>query len=302
MRERGFPSHAYNLDVHRCLLDLRRGDWSGATDGLRGLVRGDADPGMLAVYSLPPYARLLARRGSADAEALLEQAWARADQQRLLLGLAFAGAALIEWAWLNDRPDRAAEVLAAWAPHAARPGAEQATGELLRYAARAGLPVPEFPGCPQPWAAGLRGDWREAAQRWQEIGDPYERALELADSGEVEPTMEALRALADLGADAAVRMVRRRLRALGVTRLPRRRHASTRANAAGLTRRQLDVLALLGEGLTNAEIADRLVLSVRTVDSHVAAVLSKLGVRTRREAVRLVSSVAITDSPKVPGP
>ena len=67
-------------------------------------------------------------------------------------------------------------------------------------------------------------------------------------------------------------------------RLPRRSHASTRANPAGLTQRQVDVLALLADGLTNAEIADRLVLSVRTVDTHVAAILAKLGVRTRREA------------------
>ncbi|HVH22238.1 MAG TPA: helix-turn-helix transcriptional regulator, partial [Pseudonocardia sp.] len=66
-----------------------------------------------------------------------------------------------------------------------------------------------------------------------------------------------------------------------------RSHASTRANPAGLTQRQLDVLDLLADGLTNAEIAERLVVSVRTVDSHVAAVLAKLGVRTRREAARL---------------
>ncbi len=293
--ERGFPSHAYNLDVHRCLLDLRRGDWTAAGDGLASLVGGDADPGMLAVYSLPPYARLLARRGDPAAEQLLEQAWARATQQRSLLGLAFAGAALMEWAWLNERPERAAAVLDAWRPHAARPGAEQATAELLRYGARAGLPVEIAPGCPQPWAAGLRGDWAGAAQRWAEIGDPYERALELADSGRVEPTLAALRALEDLGAVAATRIVRRTLRALGVTRVPRRSHASTRANPAGLTQRQLDVLELVAAGLTNAEIADRLVVSVRTVDSHVAAVLSKLGVRTRRDAARM--SVAVADSP-----
>jgi DNA-binding CsgD family transcriptional regulator/tetratricopeptide (TPR) repeat protein len=284
---RGFGSHAYDLAVHRCLLELRRGHWAPAADGLRRLVHGDADPGMLAVYSLPPYARLLARRGDPAAEQLLEQGWQRATQQRLLHGLAFAGTALMEWAWLNDRPDRAAAVLAAWRPHAQRPGAEQATAELLRYAARAGLPVGEFPGCPQPWAAGLRGEWADAAHRWAEIGDPYERALELADSGEVEATVTALRELEDLGAAAAARQVRRQLRALGITRVPRRSHATTRANPAGLTQRQLDVLDLLADGLTNAEIAERLVVSVRTVDSHVAAVLNKLGVRTRREAARL---------------
>jgi DNA-binding NarL/FixJ family response regulator len=77
--------------------------------------------------------------------------------------------------------------------------------------------------------------------------------------------------------------VRRRLRAMG-TRVPRRPAATARGNPAGLTERQMAVLELLSEGLTNAEIADRLVVSVRTVDHHVAAVLGKLGVRSRRDA------------------
>ncbi|MGH3705657.1 MAG: helix-turn-helix domain-containing protein, partial [Agromyces sp.] len=55
--------------------------------------------------------------------------------------------------------------------------------------------------------------------------------------------------------------------------------------------RQVDVLRLVADGHTNAQIADRLVLSVRTVDTHVAAVLAKLGVPTRQDAARLAPEV-----------
>jgi DNA-binding CsgD family transcriptional regulator len=293
--EHGLPSHAYNLEVHRCLLALRRGDWVEAESGLEALVDQDEDPGMLAGHSRPPYGRLLARRGVGGAGQLLALAWERALRQRSLLCLAYAGTALVEYAWLADRPDRAETVLVGWARHAGRPSAEPVHAELLRYAARAGLPVAPFPGCPEPWAAGLAGDWRAAADGWAEVGDPYERALELAESGEPDPTLEALRTLEDLGAHAAVRHVRHRLRDLGVTRVPRRPTAGTRAHPAGLTRRQADVLALLADGLTNAEIADRLVLSVRTVDTHVAAILDRLGVRTRREAAAVARTLDAAD-------
>ena len=47
------------------------------------------------------------------------------------------------------------------------------------------------------------------------------------------------------------------------------------------------MLALVADGLTNADIAERLVLSVRTVDHHVAAILQKLGASSRREAARM---------------
>jgi DNA-binding NarL/FixJ family response regulator len=76
-----------------------------------------------------------------------------------------------------------------------------------------------------------------------------------------------------------------------VSRVPRRPLPRTRANPAGLTDRQVEVPGLLADGLTNAEIADRLVVSVRTVDHHVAAILSKLNVGSRREAARAYALV-----------
>ena len=66
--------------------------------------------------------------------------------------------------------------------------------------------------------------------------------------------------------------------------LPRGPQPATRRNPAGLTGRQAEDLRLLVDGLTNAEIAERLVVSVRTVDHHVSAALQKLGVPSRQAA------------------
>ena len=77
--------------------------------------------------------------------------------------------------------------------------------------------------------------------------------------------------------------------------MPRGPQSATRSNPAGLTARQVEILGLLAEGRTNAEIAERLVVSVRTVDHHVSAVLQKLGLTGRREAAR--AAAALWDDP-----
>src|SRR5690606_2463975 len=101
-------------------------------------------------------------------------------------------------------------------------------------------------------------------------GCPYEVALAMAQSPDPDDLLGALATADRLGAEPLARLLRRRLRTLGVTHLPRGPARATRRNPAGLTARQLEVCRLLGQGLTNAEIAERLVVSVRTVDGHVA--------------------------------
>ena len=106
--------------------------------------------------------------------------------------------------------------------------------------------------------------------------------------GTTAPTDDLLAALAlldALDARAVAAVVRGRLRELGVAGVPRGRSPITRANPGGLTDRQLDVLALLVEGKSNADIAARLVISRKTADHHVSAILGKLDVRSRGEAV-----------------
>jgi DNA-binding NarL/FixJ family response regulator len=83
------------------------------------------------------------------------------------------------------------------------------------------------------------------------------------------------------------------LRSQGERGLPRGPRAATRANPAGLTARELDVLGLIAEGLRNAQIAERLFLSEKTVDHHVSAILRKLGVHSRVEAARAAHRLGV---------
>jgi DNA-binding CsgD family transcriptional regulator len=76
------------------------------------------------------------------------------------------------------------------------------------------------------------------------------------------------------------------MRNLGIRGIPSGAHHSTRANPAGLTRREHEVLLRVGAGMTNAQIADELVISPRTVDHHVSALLTKLGATSRSMAVQ----------------
>jgi DNA-binding NarL/FixJ family response regulator len=86
------------------------------------------------------------------------------------------------------------------------------------------------------------------------------------------------------------------MKELGLRAVPTGARASTRRHPLGLTRREDEVLLLLCEGLSNEQIAERLVLSSRTVDHHVSAVLGKVGVGSRGAAAAQARRMGLVPS------
>jgi DNA-binding CsgD family transcriptional regulator len=140
----------------------------------------------------------------------------------------------------------------------------------------------------------INGDWERAADEWGDWERPYERAMAMSE-GPPEAAIEALTTLDEIGAAPLAARIRRELREKGVTGVPAGPRPSTRANTALLTTRQLEVLRLMAEGLTNIEIADTLFISSRTAEHHVSAVLSKLNASTRDAAVTIAKRLGAID-------
>ena len=298
-RDGDFRVHRYMFAARRFRRMAMRGRWSDAVSGYRQLLDGRGDPGMIGRETLPILARLLVRQDAPGAERILREASEHAERADVLEWLVPTGLARLEHAWLAGDPSLAGGYPRLLLERTDRPGCLVQRGEVLRYLRRLGHPAEPFAGCPGAYDAGLRGDWEAAAAAWAgDDGDPYERALELMESGQVDPTLEALDVLDRLGARPAARLARERLRQLGVRRVPRGPQPTTLANPAGLTPRQAEILDLVALGRSNAEIAGQLHLSTRTVDHHVAAVLQRLGVPTRRAAAEAHEAMSSTP----PGP
>lgn len=290
--EHGIDSLYYQATAFLAQVRCLQGRYAESAD-LATLVVNAPLPA-LPGYALPAYtrnpalttlAKVRARRGDPEVWEPLDEALRRAPAGAHGQRRAPIHAARAEAAWLaGDTPRAAAEASAVY-PEIVALGAPWLIGELAYWQWKAGTPTVPPPRCAAPYAMQIRGEWREAAAAWIDLGCPYEAARALAESGNDAAMRDAIAAMERLGARAAAAAVVRDMRALGLGKIPRGPHAATRANPAHLTARELDVLALIVAGRRNTDIADRLFLAPKTVEHHVSSILGKLGVASRAEAI-----------------
>jgi DNA-binding CsgD family transcriptional regulator/tetratricopeptide (TPR) repeat protein len=277
----------------------KTGRWDEAVSLSERLLRRIVGSTINRLNPLLSLGKIRARRGAEGAWACLDEAAVAADGSGEANWVVPTRLARAEAHWLAGDNDAAARELdladsvsalcdgwdrgeiAVWRRRvgAARPG-KGPTGEGL-----AGE------GLAEPFRLHLDGHGAKAAQLWTDLGCSYEAALTLYDTGDEAALREALGIFTDLGASAAARITRQKMRQLGIRSIPAGPRTATRAHPLGLTRREREVLGLICAGRTNAEIAGELFISAKTVDHHVSAVLAKLGAPTRNvaaaEAVRL---------------
>jgi DNA-binding CsgD family transcriptional regulator/tetratricopeptide (TPR) repeat protein len=278
---RDFDVWRYYLIAWRAKLALARARWDEAAAHAEISLMKECP--FSRIHALVALGLVRARRGDPDPWVLLDEARATALPRQEFQWIGPVTVARAEAAWLEGRPEAITDELEPALGFPLRPGDPYAAA-LAYWSGLAGVEIKLAEGRdPDPYLLQMAGEWKRAAERWHELGCPYDEAIALAESGEADPLRQAHEQLSSLGATQAAAIVARRLRELG-ERVPRGPRPKTSANPAGLTARELEVLELLAEGLPNAEIAERLVVSPRTVDHHVSAILRKLDVRTRGEA------------------
>jgi DNA-binding CsgD family transcriptional regulator len=272
----------------RAMNHLDLGDWAAAEEDAQEISSRQFISDVYRFPALIALARLRLRRGEPDENTPLDAARRLSASLGELQRTVYIAVVLAERCWLNDGgPEEQSEAIALL-----REVRELAKERNTRWVGEnavlwlhiLGEHDPDMSGFSELFRDHCEGRWQAAAAGWEKLGQPYERAMALS-LGDGDAQREALAVFDRLGAVPAASRLRRELRASGARAIPRGPIADTRANVAGLTRRQTRVLELVAEGMTNSEIAERLCISSKTAEHHVAAIMGRFDAGTRREAV-----------------
>jgi DNA-binding CsgD family transcriptional regulator len=274
---------------HYAKVKLHLGDWDKSIKLANSVLNNDSVPHGNRVMPLYVIAIIRARRNDPGSIELLDESFDLATRMGEVEKIVAAGAGRAESYWLQNKMDNIVDEIELMYQRVKNSNNPWAIGEIAFWLWKAGH-LTEIPGkIAEPFLLQIKGKWKEAADEWNKLSCPYEEALALADGNE-DSKREALTILESLGATATINLLKQQMREEGIINIPKGPRKTTKENPAGLTGRQMDVLKLLTEGLSNSEIASRLFISPKTVDHHISAILSKLNLHSRTEAATFAQS------------
>jgi DNA-binding CsgD family transcriptional regulator len=298
--ERDMGSYLRYMESFRARALLDAGRWDDAAAVAADVLRAGSESASTRIAALAVRARVRARRGDPDVWAPLDEALALARGMDEVQRRGVVAAARAEARWLRGDDGAVDGETRDTLALAETLGDRWVAGELAVWRRRAGLvdDVGELAGwVGEPYALELAGEAGAAAAAWDARACPWEAALARASGGDDDddgaPRRAAVDALRALGSRPAADRVARELRAGGARNVSAGPRARTRANPAGLTDREIEVLGLVAQGLTNTEIGARLFVSPRTAGHHVVAILRKLDVPNRGQAAAAAARLGV---------
>jgi DNA-binding CsgD family transcriptional regulator len=271
--------------AYRARMRFEQGDWNEASSDIEAVLRHPRTTSISRLPALRILGHLRVRRGDPDAGSPLDEVRVLAGPEPELQQMGTLAAVRAEAAWLAGNPDGVQHEVQPAYDLVCQRRDPRMKGELAAWLWRVKALEGQPTDIPEPYRLEITGDWQGAARVWKLLGCPYEHASMLAWYGAESEQREALAIFDELGAAPAALALRKQMRARGIHSVPRGARASTQRHPHGLTRREAEILQLLSRGLRNSVIARRLFVSTKTVDHHVSAILTKLGVQTRAEAI-----------------
>jgi DNA-binding CsgD family transcriptional regulator len=268
---------------------LDMGKWDEAFDISYIVYERNNVPVMDKILPLSIIGLIRARRNDPGAFKALDEANELVYNTGELMKLVKVKAARAEAFWLNNElQSNVNELIECF--NIALPGNNPwAIGEIAYWLWKADA-LPEIPNViAEPFLLQISGRWQEASGVWEKLKCPYEHALALSEGNE-KAMKRSIELFDALGAAAASQLIKQKLRKSGIKNIPKGPRQSTAENPSGLTNRQLEILNLVADGLSNSEIGNKLYISTRTVENHISSIFSRLNIRSRVEAAALVHS------------
>jgi DNA-binding CsgD family transcriptional regulator/tetratricopeptide (TPR) repeat protein len=285
--QRDFDFQRPYMLAYRARMKFEQGHWLAASEDAEAVLHHPRMTPVTQIPALRTLGHLRIRRGDPDANSPLEEARMLGGPQPELQRVGTLAAIAAEAAWLVGDMDGVVRAVTLAYERVSLRRDPRMKGELAGWLWRANALEGSPTEIAEPYAMEISGNWLGAARAWQALGCPYEHAIVLGCYGREPEQREALAIFERLGAVPAAEALRRQMRSRGIRGIPRGLRSSTQKHPFGLTRREAQILALMRDGQRNAAIAKRLFLSTRTVDHHVSAILAKLRVTSRSDAIEI---------------